>query len=82
MGNETEKRHKRGRIPYEYYGIEAADRRIDCRITESEYKDLEYIANYFKCSKSKAIRLLIQGSKEYINDLSERTNDVAMLRNK
>lgn len=76
MGNEKEKRHKRGRIPYEYYGIEAADRKLSFRITESEYKDLESIAEYYKCSKSKAIRLLIQGSKEDTNDLREHMTEI------
>ena len=76
MGNEFEKIHKRGRIPYEYYGIEAADRRVNFRITESEYKVLESIAEYFKCSKSKAIRYLIQGAKEYVNGLSEYMTEI------
>lgn len=76
MGNEIEKRHKRGRIPYEYYGIEAANRKVHCRITESEYKDLESIAEYYKCSKSKAIRRLIQGAKEDVNDFREYMTEI------
>ena len=69
-------RRKRGRVPYEYYGIEAANRRVNFRITESEYGDLEIIAKYFKCSKSKAVRYLIQGAKEYVNGLSEHMDNI------
>ena len=61
-------RRKRGRVPYENYGVETANCRICSSITESELEGLERVAKQLKISKSKVIRWLIQGASEYLGE--------------
>ena len=62
------KNTKRGRVPYECYGIETADCKVFSSITKSELEELERVAKELKISKSKAIRWLVQGAREYLKN--------------
>ena len=59
---------KRGRIPYEYYGLEAANHMVNVRITEVELAQLEAVAKELNCTKSRALRMLIQESNNILKN--------------